>query len=143
MERRYRYFRHQIDDYGKMPLLEVRLRHGDEYIDIDCLVDSGAVDSMFNIDIADELGIDLEGLEERDYEGMDGNVVAGRVSKVSLEIRGLAQPVIIQAAFIEGNDIPILGQNGFFDSFKVCFQRYQGKFEIIPVSDARADEYLM
>jgi hypothetical protein len=126
-----------------MPLLEVRLRNGDEYIDIDCLVDSGAVDSMFNIDIADELGINLEGLEERDYEGMDGSVVAGRIFEVTLEIKGLAQPVTIQAAFIEGNDIPILGQNGFFDNFKVCFQRYRGRFEIIPVSDKRTDEYLM
>ena len=29
-------------DYGKMPLLHVRLKRGKNVVDLDCLVDSGA-----------------------------------------------------------------------------------------------------
>jgi hypothetical protein len=42
MERKYRYFRTQFADFGKMPLLEVRLRNGENYIDVDCLNQSRA-----------------------------------------------------------------------------------------------------
>ena len=53
MECKYRYFRTQFGDFGKMPLLEIRLTSSENYLDVDCLVDSGAVDSMFHTDFAD------------------------------------------------------------------------------------------
>lgn len=106
MERKYRYYGHHIEEAAKMPLLEVRLSTGDEYIDIDCLVDSGAVDSMFSVDIAEELGIDLEGAEERDYEGMDGSVAVGRLSEIFLEVRGLANPNLYGLHLWKGTIFP-------------------------------------
>jgi hypothetical protein len=144
MERKYRYFRTHFGDFlGKMPLLEVRLRNGDDYIDVDCLVDSGARDSMFHTDFADELGIDLTGREQYDYYAVDGNIMRGWVAPVQLEINGIDQPIQINVAFVEDNEIPILGQSGFFDSFEVRFRGYNGVFEIIPVLHPTGDEYLM
>lgn len=126
-----------------MPLLEVRLLSGDNYVDVDCLVDSGAVDCMFHTDFADELGIDLRGLEEREYYGIDGKVMIGRIAPVSIQIAGLRDPVRIEVAFVEENQIPLLGQAGFFDRFEVRFYRFRGSFEIIPVLQSETDEYLM
>ena len=145
MERKYRYFRTRSGDFGRMPLLEVRLSNGEDYIDVDCLVDSGAVDSMFHIDFADELGIDLTSREQREYCGVDGSVMTGWIAPVRIEINGVARPLEINVAFVEGNAIPLLGQSGFFDNFEVRFQRFKGTFEIIPTleMDANADEYLM
>lgn len=143
MERKYRYFRTRFGDFGKMPLLEVRLRNGENYIDVDCLVDSGAVDSMFHTDFADELGIDLTGLEQRDYCAVDGNIMQGWVAPVQLEINGMDRPIQMYVAFVEGNEIPLLGQSGFFDSFEVRFRGFKGLFEIIAVLDPGTDEYLM
>ena len=143
MERKYRYFRTRFGDFGKMPFLEVRLRNGENYIDVDCLVDSGAVDSMFHTDFADELGIDLHGREQRDYCAVDGNVMRGWVVPLQLEINGIAHPVHIEVAFVEENEIPLLGQTGFFDSFEVRFRGFHGLFEIIPVLDPGTDKYLM
>lgn len=143
MERKYRYFRTQFSDFGKMPLLEVRLRNGGNYIDVDCLVDSGAVDSMFHTDFADELGIDLVNREQHDYYAVDGNIMRGWIVPIQLEINGIAHPIQIDVAFVEENEIPLLGQSGFFDSFEVRFRGFNGVFEIIPVLQPGADKYLM
>jgi hypothetical protein len=143
MERKYRYFRTKIGDFGRMPLLEVRLRNGENYIDVDCLIDSGAIDSMFHTDFADELGIDLSGCEQRDYYAVDGNIMRGWVASVHLEINGIDHPVQIAVAFVDENEIPLLGQSGFFDSFEVRFRGFNGVFEIIPVLEPRTDKYLM
>jgi hypothetical protein len=143
MERKYRYFRTQFADFGKMPLLEVRLRNGENYIDVDCLVDSGAVDSMFHTDFADELGIDLTNREQHDYYAVDGNIMRGWVASVQLEINGIAHPIQMDVAFVEENEIPLLGQSGFFDNFEVRFRGFIGVFEIISVLQRGADKYLM
>jgi len=143
MERKYRYFRTQFGDFGKMPLLEVRLRNGGNYIDVDCLVDSGAVDSMFHTDFADELGVHLTNCEQRDYYAVDGNIMRGWVVPIQLEINGILHPIQIDVAFVEENEIPLLGQSGFFDSFEVRFRGFNGVFEIIPVLHPGTDKYLM
>lgn len=143
MERKYRYFRTQFGDFGKMPLLEVRLRNGANYMDVDCLVDSGAVDSMFHTDFADELGIDLLNSEQRDYYAVDGNIMRGWVVPIQLEINGIANAIQIEVAFVEENEIPLLGQSGFFESFEVRFRGFSGVFEIIPVLPPGADKYFM
>lgn len=143
MERKYRYFRTQFGDFGKMPLLEVRLTSSGNYIDVDCLVDSGAVDSMFHTDFADELGVDLTSCEQHDYYAVDGNIMRGWVAPVQLEINGIAQAIHINVAFVEENEIPLLGQSGFFDNFEVRFRGFNGVFEIIPALPPGADKYLM
>ena len=117
MERKYRYYRDrtgQFRIYGKLPLLEVRLSHKSNYIDLDCLVDSGAIDSMFHLDVAEELGIDLHGREQRDYFSIEGSIIIGQVCPVQLQVKGLPDPIEIEAAFVEINQIPLLGQVGFF-----------------------------
>lgn len=146
MERKYRHFRNRTTDdvdYGKMPLLEVRLSWGDSHIDLDCLVDSGAVDSMFHTDVADELGIDLRGLETREYYGIDGEVMPGRIATIQLQVKGLPDQISIEVAFVDGNEIPLLGQSGFFDNYEIRFQRFKGRFEILPVLDPGTSKYLM
>jgi len=90
-----------------------------------------------------ELGIDLHGREQRDYCAVDGNVMRGWVVPLQLEINGIAHPVHIEVAFVEENEIPLLGQTGFFDSFEVRFRGFHGLFEIIPVLDPGTDKYLM
>ena len=98
MERKYRYYRDRTGHsriYGKLPLLEVRLTHGANYIDLNCLVDSGAIDSMFHFDVAEDLGIDLRGLEQREYFGVEGSIIIGKVSPVQLQVKGFQDPIDI------------------------------------------------
>lgn len=144
MERKYRHYRDRTGNatsYEKMPLLEVRLSYGDNHVDLDCLVDSGAIDSMFHTDIADELGINLTECETKEYFGIDGNIMTGQIAPVQLQVNGLADPVEIEVAFVKGNEIPLLGQSGFFDNYEIRFRRSKERFEILPESES--NKYLM
>lgn len=146
MERKYRYYRDTTSQsriYGKLPLLEVRLTHGENYIDLDCLVDSGAIDSMFHFDVADELGIDLRDREKREYFSIEGSIIIGQVCAVQLQVKGLPDPIEIKVAFVEVNQMPLLGQVGFFDNYEIRFQRFKERFEVLPILQPGGNKYLM
>jgi hypothetical protein len=116
--------------FGKWPFLWVRLAHGDSHIELDCLIDSGAGDSLFNVDVADAIGIDLSGAPEKEYLGINGEPLIGRIHPVQLQVKGLSEWIEIHAGFIEVDQIPILGQSGFFDNYEITFRRYNKRFEI-------------
>lgn len=133
MKFKYRAYRNLTSPnvaYGKMPLLQVRLKHGQKYIDLDCLVDSGAGDCLFSTDIADVLGIDLKAAETREYYGIGEIAVTGFVYPVLLNIKGFDEWITIDAGFINENEMPLLGQSGFFENYEIIFRSYQNRFEI-------------
>lgn len=123
-------------------MLEVRLSYGENYIDMDCLVDSGSIDSLFHTDVADELGISLAGLETRKYLPVGGQQITGRIATIDLQVKGLTEVIEIEVAFVEANQIPVLGQSGFFENYEIRFQGSKGFFEIFPLSES-GGKYLM
>lgn len=133
MKFRYRAYKKQDDlnaGYGKMPLLQVQLKRGKKTIDLDCLVDSGAGDCLFNSDIAEVLGIDLTKAQPRKYEGIGGIVIPGHICSVMLKVKGFAEWTTIEAGFIAENEMPLLGQSGFFENYEVTFRSYRNQFEV-------------
>lgn len=113
-----------------MPLLQVTLLHSKNRIDLDCLVDSGAGDCIFSKDIAEIRGIDIGKGEPRDYEGIGGAGMTGYLHQVKLRPKGFSKWITVEAGFIDHDDIPLLGQSGFFDSYEVTFRAYKNQFEI-------------
>src|SRR5438132_13636870 len=94
------------------------------------LIDSGAADCMFHRSIGEALGIDIESGAAKDYTGIARQSVVGYVHEIGLRVQGMSEWVMIQAAFIDSQLIPLLGQEGFFESFQVVFERYRGRFEV-------------
>lgn len=133
MKFKYRAYRNRATPdvaYSKMPLLQVTLKHGKNQIDLDCLVDSGAGDCLFGSDIAKILGIDLSDVDSREYEGIGNISIQGYVHPVMLKVKGFNEWIKVEAGFIDGNEMPLLGQSGFFDNHEVIFRGYQNRFEI-------------
>ena len=133
MKFKYRRFRDRTSPYRKfikLPFIEVRLAYGSNHIDLDCLIDSGAGDCLFSADIADILGIDLENAEERKYIGIAEHSVVGRIHPVQMLVKGFSDWIEIEAAFLDINQLPLLGQRGFFDSYQITFEGYRGRFEV-------------
>lgn len=116
--------------HARLPLLPVRLAYGGRHIDLVCLIDSGAGDCLFDAEVADELGIDVESGEEREYFGFNGQGTIGYVHPVRLQVYGFSEWIDLSAGFIEGLPVSLLGQSGFFDSYEVSFMRYRGRFEL-------------
>ena len=132
MKFRYKKIPSDVDPKGYTlhPLIHVSLRHKNKAIDLRALIDSGAADCVFHRSIGDALGIEIESGRLKDYMGIARQSVAGYVHEIGLRVQGMSEWVTIEAAFIDAQIIPLLGQGGFFDSFQVVFERYRGRFEI-------------
>lgn len=118
-------------DYGKMPLLHVRLKRGKKIVDLDCLVDSGAGICLFNKEIAHKLGIDLRKSYTVDCEAVGGSVLKAKISTVHLQVAGFDDEWLeITGGFISEDETPLLGHLDFFDKFEITFRSYRNEFEI-------------
>jgi Aspartyl protease len=103
-------------------------------IEVGCLIDSGADDIFLNTRLADALGVDLTKGMRKEYQGITSTPVVASEQFISMKIEPDLHQFNVACSFLP--DLPVfglLGQNGFFDSYKVVFTRYKGVFELTPV----------
>ena len=117
-------------DLVKFPIVNVTLKNGRNKLDIKCLVDSGASESLFSIEIADLLGIDLAKSTRQNYTGIGDIRITGYKSEIQLKLSGFDTWITFEAGFTEKNEMPLLGHSGFFENYEVIFRAYQERFEI-------------
>ncbi|MCA9217584.1 MAG: retroviral-like aspartic protease [Planctomycetales bacterium] len=113
------------DSIRYLPLVPVTLSSSGTSIRTLALVDSGAEDNVFRMDVAEQLGLNLTGASEVVILGYDGQDAEAYRVMVSFEL-GNHQwdaPVIFSPA-VAGRDL--LGQIGFFAFFTVTFD-YTGR----------------
>lgn len=117
-------------DVQTFPIVNVTLRNGRNQINIDCLIDSGASESLFNEDIAELLGIDLTKATPEKYVGIGDINIDGYKSSVMLKLSGFEKWIKFEAGFVSQNEMPLLGHSGFFENYEITFRAYQSRFEI-------------
>ena len=114
----------------KRPMLQVTLFNGMKRQQVVCLVDSGADDCVFHSSLGRSLGIDLEGGEPKRYNGIAGSVEA-YIHRIEIQVQGFEERVNLLAGFTESAGVhAILGQAGFFENFRICFERYRWRIEV-------------
>lgn len=102
------------------------------------LIDSGADRCLFNVEIAKQIGIDLLESSTEDFSGIEGGKISAKISKVRLKIMGIDQEIELNAGFVDSLGVSvILGQDGFFDAFRIKFEKDHGIVEITPVKNLR------
>ena len=100
----------------------------------DALVDSGADCSLFNIQVAEALGIDLSSARPARLTGISGQINGYRLEKIKIKVEGLDDAVEIPVCFVESPTVSVLlGQEGFFDKYRIRFEKDHDIFEIAPV----------
>lgn len=98
------------------------------------LIDSGADRCLFNSKIAQDIGLDLSEAQVENFGGIEGGNLKAKLNKVKVQIIGMNEEVEILAGFIDSSGVAaILGQDGFFDEFRIKFEKDHGIVEIIPV----------
>ena len=98
------------------------------------LIDSGADRSLFNIQIAEKIGLDLTKAPEEFFGGIEGSSLKAKLHKVKIQIVGMKEYTEVLAGFIDSSGVAaILGQEGFFDNFRIKFERDHGIIEISQV----------
>jgi len=100
----------------------------------DALVDSGADCSLFNIQVAEVFGIDLSNARPARFTGISGQIDGYRLEKIKIKVDGLNELVEIPVCFIKSPTVSLLlGQEGFFDQYRIRFEKDHDTFEIAPV----------
>jgi hypothetical protein len=102
------------------------------------MIDSGAAEILLHTGIGEAMGIDITSGEKVRFSGISGTI-EGYKHPVRMQVRGdkKAHEVTVAFAPIEGMDA-LFGQRGFFEHYKVVFEKYKNQFEIVAKPRARS-----
>jgi hypothetical protein len=111
-----------------MPIVRVVFTNPNnkKQIEVGCLIDSGADDIFLNTRLADALGVDLTRGATKEYQGITSTPVVATEQFLSMHVAPDTHKFNVACSFLP--DLPVfglLGQNGFFDNYKVVFKRYK------------------
>ena len=127
-----------LDSGGKMvrrPLLLIVLK-GENGSEINSLamIDSGADTTTLNIQYAKFLGIDLEKSKTRNIMGVGQGIVPVYQGFLPFKIKEMGIEIKVPAWFVDSQNVDILlGQEVFFDKFKIKFEKDHDIFELVEV----------
>jgi len=121
--------------WREKPLMPITLRHNGQTVSYLALVDSGADFNIFHADLAEILGIDLSLIKSKVPFGgikQDKTQCVGYLTCIDL---GIGQDFFDNTLVAFSSDISdkgygVIGQFGFFNYFKVSFDRSVYTFEI-------------
>jgi len=117
----------------KRPIVEIEVFGPKGSHTILALIDSGADRSLFNIEIAKALGINLEKVQKDTVLGILGKTEVF-VIDVEIQIKHLEGKIKIPVSFIDSPNVGILlGEEEFFDTHRIKFEKDHNTFEINPV----------
>jgi hypothetical protein len=87
---------------------------------------------VINAEFGKQLGIDLDKCSRALTGGIVGEPVTTYVAEIDIEIANFPNSQkTVKVEFIKSKNVPILlGQHGFFDNFKVTFERFNNFFEV-------------
>lgn len=113
------------------PIIPITLSRGEFEIRTEALIDSGAVISTFQGELAELLGFELE-IGERVYlQGIGGRIL-GYAHEVDLKVgdKQIRCRVVFSKELI--SSINLLGREGFFEHFLVSFDERNHKVLLSP-----------
>lgn len=114
------------------PIISVVLTHR-ESTSVIALVDSGADRSLFDVQVGKDIGLNVESGKIEYFGGIGEGRVTAFVHKVRLQVEDIEKIVEIPIGFTENLGVSgIVGQEGFFDAFRIKFEKDHDSFEIIP-----------
>ena len=116
-----------------MPVVDIALWYRKRRLNTRALVDSGAAVSVFDIEMAQHLGVRLNQAAGETIEGIGGKATA-YPGNVSIEIGDQSFP--LRVYFAAGVPINLLGRSDFFQHFLVLFDEPHHQLELTPVPPA-------
>lgn len=95
------------------------------------LIDSETDRSLFNIEIAEKIGLNLSKSQRENFGGIEGGILEASLQKVQVQVIGMNQEIEIIAGFVSSTGVAaILGQEGFFDCLRIKFEKDHGIVEV-------------
>ena len=121
--------------YGRVlrPVIEISLKNGGHSVRYEVLVDSGADICLFDADIGEAIGIDIEKGKPQEVFGVGGKASVYYLHPITIEVGGW--PYKIEVGFMSNvagrvMSYGLVGQKGFFDNFIVKFDLFKEEVEL-------------
>ncbi|MBI2007282.1 MAG: retroviral-like aspartic protease [Candidatus Blackburnbacteria bacterium] len=104
------------------PIIPVILVYDNKMVGYEALIDSGADYNVFDAGIAEILGIQISSGYKRQIAGIGGQKIKGYIHAVILKIADKKYKTrVIFSKEIPPHSFGVLGNQGFFDHFRVTF----------------------
>ena len=103
-------------------------------VEIRSLIDSGAASIMLNGQFAKALGIDLTRGDAVAFQGIAHEPVVAYMHLVLIRLTNDSHEYLVPCFFLPELKMPaLLGQRGFFEHYKVVFERHKKRFQLTPL----------
>ncbi|PIP29985.1 hypothetical protein COU12_01245 [Candidatus Jorgensenbacteria bacterium CG10_big_fil_rev_8_21_14_0_10_54_38] len=125
-----------FDSRGKLvkrPILELELI-GEKGASISTIgvVDSGADTTTLNIQFAKALNIKLEESKTKEIIGIGDGKVKVYLGKIRFKIKHTEEEIEVPAWYVDSDNVNFLiGQEVFFDTYRIKFEKDHDSFEIV------------
>ena len=133
MRREFSYFKRGSQYY---PLIDIELIGPKGSLVVKALIDSGASCSLFQPEIADYLGIPVDGGQRVYFQGIKGEIF-GYLHRVSVRLNHKKFNCYIAFSNQLEVSFNILGRNNFFLPFLITFNE---KYQKILIEDSKLEE---
>ena len=122
------------EKWSARPLLNICIVGPKDKVNVTALIDSGADCSLFNEELALEIGLKLQGTRKK-FFGIGNQGLDATMTKVKIKPDGFNE-IEIEAGFVEKGApfAAILGQKDFFDNFRIKFMKDVDTIEITTVA---------
>lgn len=118
----------------KRPILKLELFGKKENVHALELIDSGADTTMMNLGYAELLGIDLDKADKKEFLGIGDTRVTTFIASVTMKVSHFDHPITTQVAFTDSPTVDVLlGQEDFFECFRIKFEKDHDVFELTEV----------
>lgn len=118
--------------FVKRPVVEIEISHKKQARKFLAVIDSGADNILMPSYIADVLGIDRRGSRRYSVMGISMEPIEGFIADVDFRVRNQSDTFTAPVVFIDNNIPILLGQEGFFDEYRIKFEKDHDVFEIGP-----------
>ncbi|MCK4325746.1 hypothetical protein KAW55_03230 [bacterium] len=112
----------------KKPLIPICLMHNGNMIKLLALIDSGADNCIFRAEFGEQVGIDIMSGKRADHRGITGRTTPVYFHDVTIKVGGWEHNVY--AGFSYQIPVSALGQNGFFDLYRIEFNLPKEQMEL-------------
>ncbi len=102
-----------------------------ECVDVPAIIDSGADTSTINIQYADFMGIKFDNTRQRNIIGIGKGHVPVYQGNFKFKIKEMGDELNVPAWYVDSENVNILlGQEFFFDYFRIKFEKDHDTFEL-------------
>lgn len=108
------------------PIIDLILKNDNNSIKTDAIVDSGAIMSIFQGNIADYIGLDIEKGQEKLFQGIGGKIT-GYIHSVIVQVDNVKFSCKIAFSNELTTSLNIVGRESFFDRFLITFDERNKK----------------